>query len=495
MADTTFYSGFSLTWGSSAVLDPVTDAEYQTGWAFIGATKPSRGQFDTLEQQSVLRDQWLFANIKSVCDAASVSLSSTSTTALYDALSALLASQSVTVGTLMAGDGLTGGGNMATNRTVSMGTPSGISSSTSNTATGTTHTHALDSTGVTAGSYGSSSAIPTFSVDAKGRMTVAGTASIGNAASATKLATARAISMTGDVSWSVNFDGSAAATAAGALSATGVTAGTYGSTSNTAGTAPVVTYYTVDVKGRLTSSGSYSLGTAASYAVGTSGSAVPLLNGANTWSTAQTFTAQIKFVGNLNQIDMVNGSYERLLILSSGGDCGIYDQNAASWGLRYGSNGYVYARSGFNSGGVTLNSDGTGSFSSTLTVSGAVYAGGGFQPTSSRELKTAFRPNPYGLDAVLKLQTTLGKYRKWFNPDGRERVFLIHENIAEVVPQAASGNGIEARPPGANEPRRFGGYDLDQIVAVYAKAFQDLHLIVQEQGERIAAIEKEDEND
>ena len=131
----------------------------------------------------------------------------------------------------------------------------------------------------------------------------------------------------------------------------------------------------------------------------------------------------------------------------------------------------------------TLNTD--------MTVVGSLYAGGGFQPASSRELKTAFRQNPYGLSAVLKLETTLGKYREWFNSDGRERVFLIAENIAEVMPQVADGDGIEATPPGEAEPRKFKGYSIEQMLAVYAKAFQDLHAIVQAQGERIATLEQD----
>lgn len=59
------------------------------------------------------------------------------------------------------------------------------------------------------------------------------------AGSAASLTTARSIAATGDATWSVIFDGSAAVTAALTLAATGVAAGTYGSV-------------TVDAKGRVT---------------------------------------------------------------------------------------------------------------------------------------------------------------------------------------------------------------------------------------------------
>lgn len=52
-------------------------------------------------------------------------------------------------------------------------------------------------------------------------------ASAGNADTATKLATARTISATGDAAWSVSFDGSGNATAVMTIANSGVTAGTY----------------------------------------------------------------------------------------------------------------------------------------------------------------------------------------------------------------------------------------------------------------------------
>ena len=57
--------------------------------------------------------------------------------------------------------------------------------------------------------------------------------------SAAKLTTPRAITTTGDAAWTVNFDGSAAASAALTLAASGVVAGSYGAV-------------TVDAKGRVT---------------------------------------------------------------------------------------------------------------------------------------------------------------------------------------------------------------------------------------------------
>lgn len=64
-------------------------------------------------------------------------------------------------------------------------------------------------------------------------------AGAGNADTATRLAAMRSISATGDITWSVNFDGSANVSADAVLSNTGVAAGTY----------PKVT---VDAKGRVT---------------------------------------------------------------------------------------------------------------------------------------------------------------------------------------------------------------------------------------------------
>ena len=81
------------------------------------------------------------------------------------------------------------------------------------------------------------------------------TSCTGNAATATKLATKRTISLTGDASGSAAFDGSANATITATLAASGVTAGAYGPSANATlkhGGTFTVPQITVDAKGRAT---------------------------------------------------------------------------------------------------------------------------------------------------------------------------------------------------------------------------------------------------
>ena len=265
-----------------------------------------------------------------------------------------------------------------------------------------------------------------------------------------------------------------------ALGASGVTAGSYG---GTAGSLSV----SVDGSGRIVSASNATLsvaggGTGATTAAAaranlglgnvdnTSDLAKPISTATQTALDGKASLAGANYFTGPNPIIMSNGT--QVNQFHGGGRAGWHDVGANKdiWFYTFATNW------------VTVNSN--------MTVVGSLYANGGFQPASSRELKTAFRPNPYGLSAVLKLETTLGKYREWFNSDGRERVFLIAENIAEVMPQVAAVDGVEATPPGETEPRKYKGYAIEQMLAVYAKAFQDLHAIVQAQGERIADLEQ-----
>lgn len=140
----------------------------------------------------------------------------------------------------------------------------------------------LADSGVTAGSagptaaatlaFGGSFSVPQITVDEKGRATLlkswslklpaAPTSVSGNSGTATKLATKRTISSTGDATWSVSFDGSANASAALTLATVNETAGTFGPTAAATlafGGTFYVPQFTVDAKGRVTLSKHWAL--------------------------------------------------------------------------------------------------------------------------------------------------------------------------------------------------------------------------------------------
>ena len=112
----------------------------------------------------------------------------------------------------------------------------------------------LDNTAVSAGSYGSASAIPTFTVDAQGRLTAAGTASISTSFTVDADSGADLTISGGDTFRIIGGTGltstaSATDTLTLDLDNTAVTGGSYGSASS-------VGTFTVDAQGRLTAAAS-----------------------------------------------------------------------------------------------------------------------------------------------------------------------------------------------------------------------------------------------
>lgn len=154
--------------------------------------------------------------------------------------------------------------------TISGGT--GLSSVASATNTITLN---LDNTAVSAGSYGSASAIPTFTVDAQGRLTAAGTASISTSFTVDADSGADLTISGGDTFVIVGGTGltsvaSATDTLTLNLDNTAVTPGSYGGAAS-------VGSFTVDAQGRLTAASS----TTIEIALGThtSGSYVATITG------------------------------------------------------------------------------------------------------------------------------------------------------------------------------------------------------------------------
>jgi hypothetical protein len=156
-------------------------------------------------------------------------------------------------------------GDSGTAQTVDSGNTVTISGGTGlSSIAGTTDTVTinLDNTAVTAGSYGSASAIPTFTVDAQGRLTAAGTASISTSFTVDADSGDNLTISGGDTFVIVGGTGltsvaSATDTLTLNLDNTAVTAGSYGS-------ATAVSTFTVDAQGRLTAAGTANISIAAS---------------------------------------------------------------------------------------------------------------------------------------------------------------------------------------------------------------------------------------
>jgi hypothetical protein len=298
----------------------------------------------------------------------------------------------------------------------------------------------LANTGVVAGSYGSATQIPTFTVDSKGRLTAAGTSSIG-----------AALTVTGDSgSEVINF----------LTEGLGIAGGTNLTSSAASNTVTV----NLDDNISLTSVVTSGIVTASAFHTGASGSAIRVTS--DTISGPATITLDPAGVGNNTGTVVIKGDLQvdGTTTTINSTTITVNDLNITL------ADGAANA-SAANGAGITI--DGA---SATLT-----YANNGdkwvfnkdvespnFNSTSDRNLKDNIRQVEGASELVSKLE---GVHFTW-KENGKETIGVIAQQIEEHLPQLVQ----------TGETHKTVNYN--GLIGVLIEA-------VKEQGAQIAALQAE----
>ena len=378
----------------------------------------------------------------------------------------------------------------------------------------------LDSTGVSAGTYGDSDSVGTFTVGGDGRISSASNTNIsiassavsdatsantankivkrdgsgnfsagtitasltGNASSATQLATGRNFSITGDVVASaVSFNGSSNVELTAGLTNTGVTAGSYGAASS-------VGTFTVDADGRVTAASNTSiqiaqtqvtdLGTALSGKLATDGKAADSdkLDNKDSSEFLQTGSTDQSKSGKLTLTEnSIGADYSTCqLVVNPGGGAGIAirtnNSATSTIQLRAGATGGSWAA--LNVTGPT--GSGAGLAYADIYVHD-VYYSGTLTPISSETVKHDIATLDDGaLDLVNMLRSVTFRYND--NPD-RQHIGFIAEEVDAAIPLAVTDHdGVP-------------GIDPVAILSSAVAAIQELSAKVDSLQARIAELE------
>ena len=212
----------------------------------------------------------------------------------------------------------------------------------------------LTTVNANAGTFGSSTLIPQFTVDAKGRVTSVTQVPITTAAiadTANQLTNTRTISATGDAAWSVSFNGSANVSGTLTLTSVNSNVGSFGSAS----AIPVIT---VDAKGRITA-----VSTQTSIAANTANTATTATTATNATNVAiTTSTASSEFkIPFANTTASTTGNYGLLQDSTA-----AFTYNPSTNTLTVGTvSGTLDGSAAQTSQSVTFNNAGTGAASGT----------------------------------------------------------------------------------------------------------------------------------
>lgn len=179
--------------------------------------------------------------------------------------------------------------------------------------------------------------------------------------------------------------------------------------------------------------------------------------------TARALLSGADFRGNVTAPNLIAGGPGNGAFVQIGDDAQIVDIGVSNTVGLYGIPNPESGALKLGSAGPTLASNG-----GALQIQGRCGATGGFDFGSSRRLKHIDGPSPYGLAEVERMVTAIGRYKADYNDDGRDRLFLIAEDLAGLVPQSVNLHGV----PYAGE--MVPSILIDQLLPVLVTAIQEL---------------------
>ena len=404
---------------------------------------------------------------------------------------------------VLAGDGITGGGALSANRTITLGTPGTLTGTTANAVTSTSHTHAITVNlaaiaGTTAGptitsSAGTNVVIPSAAAGAAGIVTtgaqtfagvktfsstIAGSIN-GNAATATTLATARTIG-------GVSFNGSANINLPG-VNTTG--------NQNTTGNAATVTT-NANLTGDVTSVGnatSIAAGVIVNADINVSAAVAGTKISPNFGAQAVRTTGTVSSTGyifnsvasaglystNANILSLPTSSVDRLTVMSDG-SVRIAQSSTNTPGLNNTTTGFaVESSSGAffasRSTGASLflnvnaNSNivefrRSGSFVGAIVVDTTSTQ---YVTSSDYRLKENVVPLKGAIDRIGQLQPL--RFNFLVDPDKTVDGFIAHE-AQSVVPESVTGVKDELDADGNPV---YQGIDQSKLIPLLTAALQE----------------------
>ncbi len=106
-----------------------------------------------------------------------------------------------------------------------------------------------------------------------------------------------------------------------------------------------------------------------------------------------------------------------------------------------------------------------------ISSTGSITAANGFGPGSDPRLKVeeSLKPIDNAVHTLYNLNVRRGKYHNWYNPDGKERYFVMVDGaMKDHAPEVVMENAIE------KDGNSYNAWNAEQMIALLVKSVQEL---------------------